>query len=238
MNRICKPGLFFFFTLLTEAALAATLTMRAPSLEATAGGTVDVPIDVSGASGIGALHLEVIYDPAVIKADTVTRGALAGGNALIDFNPDKPGRLIIGIATLDDIKGDGVLATARFKVVGQAGQSSALGIEKGEAWEGASRQTVLVKTEAGKLTVKGGLPGWWLWALIALGVLVLLLLLFFLLRRRKRQTAPAAPAYASAPPASAPAQKRGSFCSQCGSANEADSRFCSECGKPLAQTAM
>lgn len=232
MNRIYKLGLFFFLTLLTEATLAASLTMRLPTLEAAAGGTVDVPIDVAGASGIGALHLEVIYDAAVITADTVTRGALAGGNALIDFNPDNPGRLIIGIATLDDIKGDGVLATARFKVVGQAGQSSALGIEKGEAWEGASRQTVLVKTEAGKLTVKGGLPGWLLWALIGLGALILLLLLlFFLLRRRKRQSAPAPPSYA-------PAQKRGLFCSHCGSANEADSRFCSECGKPLPQVAM
>jgi hypothetical protein len=204
--------------------------MRLPSLEAAAGGTVDVPIDVAGASGIGALHLEVIYDPAVIEVDMVTGGALAGNNALIDFNPDNPGRLIIGIATLDDIKGDGVLAIARFKVVGQAGQSSALGIEKGEAWEGDSRQAVLVKSEAGKLTITGGLPGWWLWALIGAGALILLLLLFFL-RRRKRQHALAP---ASAP---APAQKRGPFCSNCGSANDADSRFCNECGKPLAQVA-
>lgn len=231
MNRFHKLGLFFLVTLLTEAALAASLTMRLPSLEATAGGTVDVPIDVAGASGIGALQLELIYDPAVIKPDTVTRGALTGGNALFDFNPDNAGRLIIGLATLEDIKGDGVLATARFKVVGQAGQVSALGIEKAEAWEGASHQSVLIKTEAGKLTVKGGLPGWLLWALIGLGVLILLLLLlFFLLRRRKRHVAPAPPAYA-------PAQKRGPFCSNCGSANEADSRFCSECGKPLAQIA-
>jgi hypothetical protein len=234
MNRFCNFVLCFFFTLLSEAALAASLTMRAPSLEATAGSSVDVPIDVAGASGIGALHLEVTYDPAVIKPDTVTRGALAGGNSLIDFNPDNPGRLIIGIATLDDIKGDGVLATARFKVVGEAGQSSPLGIERGEAWEGASRQSVLVKTEAGKLTVKGGLPGWWLWILIGLLALILLLLLWFVVGRRRRKTAPVA-----APAAATSVQTgRGRFCSYCGTPNTVDSSFCQECGKPLAQLAV
>ena len=221
---------------LPQLALAAELTLRLPSVEARSGGTVDVPITVGGASGVGAIQLEVIYDPAVISADTVTRGPLAGGNALVDFNPNNPGRLIFGLATLQDISGDGVIATARFKVVGKAGQSSTLAIAKGEAWEGKTHQAMVIRTEAGNLRVIGGVPWWW-WLIGALVAAAGLMILLWLLLRR-RQTQPQAPAQSQvsdAAVASPPPQRRGPFCSRCGSPNDEGARFCSKCGQRLSQ---
>lgn len=239
--KITLPLFFCALALASHIALAVTVTMRAPSLEAAAGGAVEVPLELAGASGIGALQFELIYDPAVIQPDTVTRGALAGGNALIDFNPNNAGRLIIGVATLDEIKGDGPIATARFKVVGQAGQSSTLAIKSGEAWEGASHQAVLVKTEDGTLTVVGSAaPAWLKWLLIALGALALLFILFVLIRRKRQSTPAQAPTVATTPAHALPAQAAptgGSFCSYCGNPNVADAKFCSKCGKPLAKLA-
>ena len=49
------------------------------------------------ASGLSAIHLELTYDPAVVTADTVTRGTLAGSNVLVDFNVVEPGHLLIGM---------------------------------------------------------------------------------------------------------------------------------------------
>ena len=212
----------------SELALGADLTLRLPSVEARSGGTVDVPITVGGASGIGAIQLEVIYDPAVITADTVTRGPLAGNNALVDFNPNNQGRLIVGLATLEDISGEGVIATARFKVIGNAGQSSTLALAKGEAWEGKTHQPVVIRTEAGNLRVVGGVPWWWWLIGVLIAVVVLGLLLWFLLRRRR-------PEVAAAADASSPPQRRGAFCSRCGSPNGEGAKFCAKCGAPLAQ---
>jgi hypothetical protein len=228
---------------LSQPALAA-LSLRLPTVEARSGGTVDVPISVAGASGIGAIQFEVVFDPAIVTTDTVTRGPLAAG-ALIEFNPNKPGRLFVALATLEDINGDGVFVTARFKVTGKAGQGSTLAMENAEAWEGKSHLPVVLKTEAGNLKVVGGLPWWSLIALlIAVGVIALLLLWLLLRRRRTATREPAVvaaavaapvPAPVAAPVAGAAPERRGPFCSHCGNPNDEGARFCSRCGQRLAQ---
>ena len=195
--------------------LAASVTFRAGTVQATAGGSIDVPIEAVAAPSLGALHLELAYDPKVLTPDTVTRGPLAGSNALVDFNPANAGRLLIGVVSLDAIKGDGVVATVRFKVIGDAGTTSALTLDNSKAWESGTHAEVLVKTEAGKVTVGGGLP-LWLFAAVGVVLALLLLLIFIMLMRRRRpalQSAmvqpftspppPAPPAY-YAPPAAPP----------------------------------
>jgi uncharacterized membrane protein len=197
-------GLILFDVL---PALAASVTFRAASVQGQAGGTVDVPIEAVAAPSLGAVHIELIYDPKVVTPDTVSRGALAGTNALLDFNSGNPGRLLIGLVTLDAIKGDGAVATVRFKVIGDAGTSSDLTLQNSKAWESSSHAEVLVKTEAGKVTVVGGLPGWLLPALAALLLVVLLLILFFVLARRRRpvpQPAHIQPGYYAPSPVTPP----------------------------------
>ena len=199
---------------------AASVTFRAATVQAQAGGSIDVPIEAVAAPSLGALHLELAYDPKVLTPDTVTRGPLAGSNALVDFNPATAGRVLIGVVSLDAIKGDGALATVRFKVIGDAGTSSALTLDNSKAWESGTHAEVLVKTEAGKVTVGGGLP---LWLFAAVGVigLLLLFLIFFLLMRRRRPAlqpamvqpymppGPAAPPAYYAPPAVATTSRPG-----------------------------
>jgi hypothetical protein len=185
------------------SALAATVTLRVGSVQAQAGSTGEVPIEAVGAPGFGALHMELVYDSKVLTPDTVSSGTLAGKNALLDFNPATPGRILIGLITTDPIKGDGPLASVRFKVAGAEGTSSALTLEKCQAWENITLAEVLVKTEAGKATIVGGLPFWLLPLLIALVAMFLLFLLFLLfLRRRRAQPQPAAvqPVYSAPPP--------------------------------------
>lgn len=205
------------------ACALAAVTLRAPTVQAAAGATVEVPIVMTGASGIGALQLELAFDAGVVRVESVTRGALAGANALLEFNAEPPGRLAIAIATLDDLKGDGPIALARLKVVGEPGQTTALAIRSAEAWEGASRQPVQVQIESGRLAVTGAAIAWWLWALGAVVLAALLMVLALALRRRPRPARVAAPA----------APRAGSYCSGCGQKNEDDARFCVQCGQAL-----
>ncbi len=249
MPRLFKITLAFLLIGLVFSgvlpALAATVTFRVASVQASAGGTVDVPIEVIGAPGLGALHLELVYDPKVVTPDTVSRGPLAGSNALVDFNPAKPGQLAIGVVTLDAIKGDGVVATVRFKVVGAEGTSSALTLENSKAWESGTHAEVLIKTEAGKVTVGGGFPIW-IVGLVCAGLAMLLLLgifLFFMLRRRSApQPASVQPAYYPTTPAatlprapgpSAPSPQM-TACPHCGAQISANAQFCKVCSKSIA----
>lgn len=173
-------------------ALAATVTLSAPMVEAQTGGMVDVPIQLADANGLGAVHWELTYDPRVLAVDQVTKGALAGNNALMEANTKQPGRVVVGLVSLDGMTGEGVLATARFKVVGGAGLATDLMLTNNQAWERESHAEVLVNATAGKVTVAGGLPSWLMPVAIAAAAGLLVLLLFwFLLGRRRKQSAPA-----------------------------------------------
>lgn len=194
-------GLIF---LALAPVFAASVTVSAPAVEAQAGGTVDVPIQLAGAQGLGAVHLELVYDASVLTAETVTKGALAGNNALLESNLKQAGRVVIGVVTLDGISGDGAIATVRFKVNDAAGASSALNFENNQAWERASHAEVLVNSQAGQVTIAAGLPSWLIPAAIAFAALVLVLFLIFLIMRRRRPAPAVAPQPAYTQPTYAP----------------------------------
>jgi hypothetical protein len=183
--------------LLGEAVHAATVTLRVGSAQASPGSTVEVPIEAIGAPGIGPMQMELVYDPAVLTAETVTRGALMSGNALMESNVIPRGRVVIAMVAADPIKGDGVIVKVRFKVIGNAGQQSTLTLETVKAWERGNQREVLVKTEAGKVTVA---TDYSLWLLLGAACLCSLMLMgggIWLLTRRKR---PAPVPYTYPPP--------------------------------------
>lgn len=205
MKRIIPVVVAVLLLLISQPTLAASLTLRAGTVEGSAGGTVEIPLEVAGATGLGAMQWEIVYDPAVLAVDSVTRGKQAG-NALVEFRSDTPGRLFIAMATIEDVNGDGPVAVARFKVTGAQGQTSNLGIENANAWDGKTHRAIQVKSENGKFTI-GGLPWWLPWLLLALGILLLLLLLILLLTRRRKPKPAAAypqmqppPVYYAPPP--------------------------------------
>jgi hypothetical protein len=151
---------------------------------------VEVPIEAVDAPSIGPMQMELVYDPAVLTAEMVMRGALLSGNALMESNVTSRGRVIIAMVASDPIKGNGVIVKVRFKVIGSAGQQSALTLESVKVWERGNQREVLIKTETGKLTVAAVAADFLLWFLLCAACLFGLLLTgsagIWLLTRRKR----------------------------------------------------
>ncbi len=172
--------------LLSNNVLAQSVTVRVNDLQGAAGKEVKIPIELSGAANIGAMHLELVYDAAILAAKKVEKAQLLTGNTLLESNLDEPGRLVVGLVTLDGVNGDGAALSAHFVVKGQAGQKSPLSLEKVRAWEGEKRLDVLVKAESGEFTVSTpGIP----WLMAAGAGLVVLLILILLMRRGKKKKA-------------------------------------------------
>lgn len=203
--------LLVLLLLTVGAAAAATVTVSAGTVQAQPADTVEIPIQLSGATGLGALHLELTYDATVLTAQDVSRGDLAGSNALLDSNAKQAGRLIIGIVSLDGIKGDGTVAKARFKVIGDAGKSTDLKFQNNQAWDRQTHAEVLVNSQPGKVTIAAWLPSWLIPALLVLLVVILLLIILLIFARRRRpapqpaygQSGNSAPA-PSVPPVASP----------------------------------
>lgn len=188
-----------------ENVFASSVTISLGSIQAATGGTAEVPLQVTGASNIGAIQMVLVYDAAVLTPETVTQGSLAGNNALMDSNSQTPGRIGIGLVTLDGIQGDGTLATVSFKVIGAAGQSSQLSLEKVEAWEKSSYAPVLVNTEPGQLTIGAAKASGKLVLLAICGGGILLLVAalglgLVIMRSRKRPASAPATNYPPPPP--------------------------------------
>jgi hypothetical protein len=126
-------------------------------VQAAAGQDVSIPLHLSGATGLGTLQCEIVFDPAVFELTAIERGALLKvGNNLERNIALAPGRAILGLLNMDSapIGAEGVLAEIRGKVRGAPGQTTQITIEKAEANSSEDDMHVLpVAVESGILTV-------------------------------------------------------------------------------------
>jgi len=205
------------------ASRAASMTARVESVRAASGEQTEIPITVEESPGMVAMHLEVTYDPAILEVETVEPGALAEDTALMEFNTEEVGRLVISLAAAREIEGDGTLAIMRFNVNGDEGQTSPIGLENGLAWDEIGVD-IIVNTEAGEFTVSPAGPPLLL-LLAALAAVLILLLLLGVMRRRRPQ-----PAVVQSPRPTPATRTRPGFCGQCGARLEAGTQFCTNCG--------
>ena len=227
MKTIVKLICFTFaIWLLPVIASAASVTVEAGATRGSTGSKVAVPINIHHAEKLGALQLDLSYDPALLEAadNAVEKGSFPQDITIVS-HVLAPGslRIVMYGPTSESIDGDGTLLKAFFTVKGQNGQSCELhldGVKAGDNMKPDARSLpMLVTIQDGKFTVGSVYP---LWMIIAGAVLLLLLVLRLLFRKRRIQ-----------PVATATSQPAGGFCSQCGGRITPGAKFCPGCGKPL-----
>lgn len=174
------------------AAVAGSVKISAGSHESGAGSAIAVPIQLTGAHGLSAIEFDVTFDPNVVTAAKFEKAALAS-NTMMESSVSTPGRARIALVSQAGTSGDGVLAT--LHLVGGSSGKTALTIENARAWalpKGHEGHTgmqhlidVQVLSEAGSITIGGGISRVFLgsiFAALALGAIVL-----FFRSRRPRQ---------------------------------------------------
>lgn len=135
----------------TAWAQSEAMRVGAASVQGPPGEEVLVPLTVKGANAVGAMHIELEFDPAVIEYKSVARGQMMSGNAMLDSSVSA-GRLIIGLVSLDPVSGDGVAASARFVVRGEPGATSTLKLSNLRAWDNTNHADLLLLPEDGLFT--------------------------------------------------------------------------------------
>jgi len=106
------------------------------------GTTVDIPIDVSSTSNIGAMDILLTYDPAVISPTGVTNGTLISATDLIASYTGTSGIVNISLASTSGITGTGPIAVIQFQVVGSGDATSPLTLSRTDAYDLDSPTTV------------------------------------------------------------------------------------------------
>jgi hypothetical protein len=167
----------------SSAGAQTPVIVEVDSVELEADATEGIPILVQGAPGIVALHVEITYDPAALQWDSLDNGEQLSSNSLVEVNPDTPGRVIIGIATLDEIAGSGTVLMPRFHVLAVDGATVTVGLENVAGWD-ADGFDILIETRDGQLAVSGAGGGFPLWIILVVAAVVLALIGWYLSRRR------------------------------------------------------
>ncbi len=161
--RVLGPALAPLGVLLLAGAtvLASSVTLVVAPVEGPEGGEVKVPLTVRQCEALGAIQLDLTYDPQVLEVRGVEKGSMSA-EIFIEHNVVAPGRLRIVLSTSasGSVNGDGALVVATFIVRGKNGQQCALGLEAAKAWDN-TRDTALpyemmVAVEPGKFSVTGG----------------------------------------------------------------------------------
>ena len=143
---------FWIRTRLTWLAIVIMMMLVLPLTACGGAGASAISINLTNANDVGSLHIELVYDPAIIEVTAVKAGKLAQG-AVVDSNISAPGRAIIGIVNANGIAGTGVVASVSFKAKAKMG-TSALTLENVKAYSAEKLQEIMTTVSAGQYDTK------------------------------------------------------------------------------------
>jgi Rieske Fe-S protein len=152
-----NPCVTFIIALLIGGVTTSSSTTPSFSIPNDASGTqgsyVSIPIEVSGASNVGSLYINLTYDPNVLSVQNVTTTELTN-TSLLQWNTIPLRTLLIAMIDSSGITGSGSVATITFFVVGYQGATSPLTFEKVEANDVYTLAPISVTTENGQFLVE------------------------------------------------------------------------------------
>jgi hypothetical protein len=105
---------------------------------------------IENANDLGSLQITLSYDASIIEITEVKAGKL-GKNALLEFNKDTAGFLVIGIVDSVGINGSGPIASVSYKML-QQDMVCPLRITEAQAYNADNLIDIAVKLADGMIT--------------------------------------------------------------------------------------
>lgn len=115
------------------------------------GGENMVPIQVQNANGLGALHIEVVYDSSIVEVTEVSLAGIAE-NGQVDYEVSNRGRVVIGLIDAMGMNGSGDVVEISFNE--KAEGNSSLTLENVSATDANTLYDLVTETTDGSLNTK------------------------------------------------------------------------------------
>ncbi len=131
--------------------LPAAGCIKVPRKTAATSGQLKVPINAVNAGKLGSLEFEVVYDPAVIQPEGVTKGDLAD-NAMLDFSLSRSGRMWVALVDSNGLNGNGSLVVITFHKANSGQAATTITLENVLAYDAVTLVDIITSTTAGSLT--------------------------------------------------------------------------------------
>ena len=121
-------GIVLLCALLTGCAGAYEMEVIVGPHEAGTGSVVTVPVLVNGAVNLGAMDIQITYDPSVLTFTGAQMGSMSG-NGFVESNAPQAGTGLVSFVDTQGISGSGEVVRLTFSVTGSSGSSSPLTVE-------------------------------------------------------------------------------------------------------------
>jgi hypothetical protein len=102
--------------------LAGLLCILATGCSSGGGNEIDVPVEVRTDQEVVAVAFEILYDPLVLEAVSVSTSTLATG-ADAAYDTSRPGILLVVVANATKLDRDGTLVVAHFRILDDTASS-------------------------------------------------------------------------------------------------------------------
>ena len=136
MNKYFKIPVYVLALLLVCVAQAGAVNVYMNNTSGNCGAMVDIPINVSSTSNIGAMDVSLTYNPDVVNVTgVVVNGTLIAATDLIANHTATSGIVNISVASLYGINGTGSIAVIQFHIEGSNGETSPLTLSRAEAYD-------------------------------------------------------------------------------------------------------
>jgi hypothetical protein len=112
------------------------------------GDEIKVPVRLENANNVGSLHIELVYDTAILQADDIKAGELVK-NSLFESSLETPGRVVVSIIDVAGINGDGTVIETSFTIVGEG--TSELTLENIEAYDASTMYDIIIECSPGNV---------------------------------------------------------------------------------------
>ena len=218
VNRI-YPVFLCMYLLGASLACGASLELRLPNVEAKGSEIIKSPIQVKDAGGLGAVQMDIVFDPSVVEVTAVEASDLLS-NAMVEFKTDQ-GRCKIAFVSSEAVIGGGNLLTLSLRTHEGSGRTSGLTAQNAQAWEYGNSQAMNVSIVNGKVMLPGGEMPIWLWG-TAFAIVVALGGAVSVYRYRRRSP--------SAAINKVDIPEGANYCCNCGTPRKPNAGYCYNCG--------
>ncbi len=117
------------------------------------GGEIAIAVQVKNADNLGAIHIELVYDAAILEASEVKLGDL-GENGQVDYDLATPGRVVIGVIDAMGMNGSGDIVEVSFDEK-KSGRSQ-LNLENVMATDAETLYDLVAITSSGSIDTEEG----------------------------------------------------------------------------------
>ena len=118
LSKYVSLAVLLLFATVSAASAGGLNTISiGGDVQGTVGDYATIYINVTGSDTVGSLQLDVLYDPSIISADSITAESLTTGSMFVPNIDNIAGKIRMGLISIGGVTGNGPLVKINYSII-------------------------------------------------------------------------------------------------------------------------